>query len=484
MIIVKQGDLYMNYFPPQSDGKIRLKVQNLGAVKNASLEIKPLTIFIGPNSSGKTYMAYLIAEMFGFFSYLMYMTQISLKKLIGSYPISIEIFNDLIQLNKKEIDIIKTFNDYGPLYFEQIANYSPKWLPLYFGTEKEKFSKLKISVDISDKLNEAYRNLELLSFKKMVKSQNKRSSLYAIKKSHDRMIKFHIKNNVNDFSAEEIKKFIIEIMFMCFRKSIFNQIRVFGAERTGLSFLFHTEATERSKKEPTIIEKQDIVELIKGLGVSFPVLDLFAEIDLLRESTNSQKNKKPANKKYTELSKILENEILGGTIDFSKAKNIKNRKILFNWGIDKKIALEIPLVSSNVKGIISLVLILKYSTEQNDLIIIDEPEMNLHPEAQVKLIEFITMLINANINVIITTHSPYFVDHLVNLMKADKSENKDILKEKFFLKNTDSFISQNKVAIYLFNKGTVNNILEESGLIDWQTFGDISEYISELYFLI
>ena len=37
-----------------------IKVKNFGILKDANIEISPLTIFIGPNSSGKSFIAKLI----------------------------------------------------------------------------------------------------------------------------------------------------------------------------------------------------------------------------------------------------------------------------------------------------------------------------------------------------------------------------------------------------------------------------------------
>lgn len=41
----------------------------------------------------------------------------------------------------------------------------------------------------------------------------------------------------------------------------------------------------------------------------------------------------------------------------------------------------------------------------------------------------------------ITTHSPYVVDHLTNLIKASKSANHKKAASKFFLKDPSSFIT-------------------------------------------
>ena len=44
--------------------------------------------------------------------------------------------------------------------------------------------------------------------------------------------------------------------------------------------------------------------------------------------------------------------------------------------------------------------------------------MNLHPEAQAKMTEFLAMLVKAGLRVLITTHTPYMLDHLSNLIRA------------------------------------------------------------------
>ncbi len=37
---------------------VRLKVTNLGKIKSADIEIKPLTVFVGENNTNKTWTAY------------------------------------------------------------------------------------------------------------------------------------------------------------------------------------------------------------------------------------------------------------------------------------------------------------------------------------------------------------------------------------------------------------------------------------------
>ena len=44
---------------------IRVSVTNLGPIKSGSVDLRPLTIFVGPSNTGKTYFAILIYALRG-----------------------------------------------------------------------------------------------------------------------------------------------------------------------------------------------------------------------------------------------------------------------------------------------------------------------------------------------------------------------------------------------------------------------------------
>ncbi len=55
---------------------MKIKVYNLGIIKEANIDLKPLTIFIGPNNSGKTWLAYILAGIFGVTGFSEYLSSI------------------------------------------------------------------------------------------------------------------------------------------------------------------------------------------------------------------------------------------------------------------------------------------------------------------------------------------------------------------------------------------------------------------------
>jgi len=173
-------------------------------------------------------------------------------------------------------------------------------------------------------------------------------------------------------------------------------------------------------------------------------------------------------------------QILAGNIFLSTPEPDPRREVLFQPAED--VDLEIPIVSSMVKELSPLVLYLRYLAQPGELVIIDEPEMNLHPAAQVKIIEFLAMLVNAGLHVLITTHSTYVVDHLTNLLDAYRHQNQDRIVEMFLLEDKEAFIAQEKVSVYSFEDGEVKNVLKPEGSIDWRTFSDVTTLVERIHF--
>ena len=87
--------------------------------------------------------------------------------------------------------------------------------------------------------------------------------------------------------------------------------------------------------------------------------------------------------------------------------------------------------ASGVKqlGIIQMLLSNRKLTE-NSFLIMDEPEVNLHPEWQVKFAELIVLMIKElNISIFINSHSPQFIEAIeVYSAKYELSE-----ETKFYL---------------------------------------------------
>ncbi len=80
--------------------------------------------------------------------------------------------------------------------------------------------------------------------------------------------------------------------------------------------------------------------------------------------------------------------------------------------------MELPLVntSSMVSEIAPVVLYLRHLVRPGDALIIEEPESHLHPALQIEFIRQLAAVVRSGVHVIITTHSEWVLDGLANLV--------------------------------------------------------------------
>ena len=112
-----------------------------------------------------------------------------------------------------------------------------------------------------------------------------------------------------------------------------------------------------------------------------------------------------AQSKYPDLMGELE-EIMGGKIIVKSVEGIAS--IEFRLKMDNGQELDMHVSSSTSNQLTTLYLYLKYwAKERDNFLVVDEPEENLHPKNQIKLVNLLMKFANRNNNkVLMTTHSP------------------------------------------------------------------------------
>lgn len=111
------------------------------------------------------------------------------------------------------------------------------------------------------------------------------------------------------------------------------------------------------------------------------------------------------------------------------------------------------------------VLVVSLMCKQDDLLLIENPEIHLHPKAQARLGEFLAWIANGNIQVIIETHS----EHLINKVKYE------VYKENLLAKSTiiyykpsikEDFIELEINSLGKFIDSNGENVMFPSGFFD------------------
>jgi len=151
---------------------------------------------------------------------------------------------------------------------------------------------------------------------------------------------------------------------------------------------------------------------------------------------------KEDNKLHNNILNKLEN-IINGTLEINDMG-----ELIFNK--EDKIY-NVNSIATGIKnfGILQLLIKNNYLTK-NSILIVDEPEVHLHPKWQLKYAQFIIELIKNGVKVLITSHSPYMIEALKRYSEVEEIENKInfYLAEDGYIQQIDNSNSQTLVAIY------------------------------------
>ncbi|EKV57842.1 AAA family ATPase [Brachyspira hampsonii] len=163
------------------------------------------------------------------------------------------------------------------------------------------------------------------------------------------------------------------------------------------------------------------------------------------------------------LKKDYTNNMLENIIDSVQNKEILDKiKKLFDDAVNGKInsiggfyyldKLRFENLSAGIKSFIIIRMLLENgSLKEKDLLVLDEPEIHLHPEWQLLYAETIVLLQKyLNLTITITTHSPYFLEAINGYSKLHKIHN----RVNFYFAEADD---NNNVAI--------NNVNDNINLI-------------------
>ena len=107
--------------------------------------------------------------------------------------------------------------------------------------------------------------------------------------------------------------------------------------------------------------------------------------------------------------------------------------------------------SSSVRSLLDLGLYLACAASPGDLLVIDEPELNLHPKNQRRVARLLSRLVGVGLNVLVTTHSDYLVKelNLLILMNVDDERIRSIAEREKYVR--DESLAPTCVKVYVAN---------------------------------
>ena len=395
---------------------MKFLIENWGPIEKAEIDFpKPLIILTGPNGTGKTYMSYLIYGLvasFGFFPYLM------MKK--GNGQIIMKIFSaDKIEKGKTvevELPPSQLFQLFGDILSNKCRELV-KFLNVDISFKKFKISILTTEEEWSDRLYQAELSMSSRDMK--------------IKKPHNsyKCSITHWSNSQSDVCMD-----LSSFMHYIFFEGI-NSPYMFTAERTGV-YTFSKELSLGRLRYPENAGRYPM-----------PISDSLANAEDLAKSKEKMSE-------YAYLADEIEKDILRGKMFITDDGDIQ-----YSFG-KKKIPYNVA--SSLVKTLSPVIFYLRHKANYNTLLMIDEPEINLHPDNQILLARVFARMINAGLHLMIATHSDYIIRELNNLIMYNNVSKKKKGRMSEMGYDIKMALDQNQVGAYLFCKKGIRKVTVEA----------------------
>lgn len=298
-------------------------------------------------------------------------------------------------------------------------------------------------------------------------------------------IKRRVQHTIYDdglsFSGLDERDFVeyAETFFDAMIHIIFMKNFILSVERTGASIfqeeldfikIAKLETMQKMLKDENI----SLFEIIRTLDKKKqlypkPVRDNIVFIRDIKQVSKQENMFRRNQDEHKALFKILD-EIVGGKYKATHSGTLFQPK-------GSKKAYNVEIASSSVRSLLMLNYYVLHRAQKGDILMIDEPELNLHPKNQILVARLLVLLVNAGIKVFITTHSDYIVRELGNCIMLNNLCDEQIEKFKKQGYSKEYGLESKKVKAYLAEnikgKNTLRavKITQEKGIF-METFDD------------
>ncbi len=428
-----------------------LSVKNFGPIVEADVELRPLTVFVGPSDTGKSYLSVLIYALHNLFSSPgPYLAPYSLRdpysrQILNPDPITLDLTEQVIEFasgwwlnaefgyqepeapgmspGEQSMEVVK-------LIGSMLAKDS--WFARTIFTEigrcfdiEEEISRLirrgansAMSIRLSARERKhAQKSLQFEATATSNPPENNDQMTASIPASAKISITRELHDNILDaiedatgFSSTKLSNTDINIATEIVEQllpAVFQQIggplgqRAYylPADRGGLMH----------------VHREVLGALISDRHTALPgpLRDFIR--DLATIPADSKHQRKRGNHA---LADRLERDVLDGRIKVERSESGYPSFLHRPMGWMEDIAL--TRASSKISELAPLSLYLRHYISTDETIIIDEPESHLHPEAQAKIAIFIARLVCAGYKIIIATHSDWILEQFANLVRMSE----------------------------------------------------------------
>ena len=396
---------------------VQIEVQNFGPIEKASIELRPLNVFVGESNTGKTYLAALIYALHkNFEGFSRFPCSNTFAHTLGPRYRSETINSLMRQLFEAEMsEALRKLNapEHTFKYSDIPQRIRRQW-EMIFTNDRNFEDELKRCFDIESvskliRFNGNNGNEMRISLQVCEENQN-----YWNFEAQDSGSGINLNVQVNpdlvlrSMNAEALHE-TLDIQDLLELLSVYMQ---------DVSDAYYLPAARSGIMQSHAVITSSLIKRSTRIGLDrYPEMPTFSGMlaDFLERIVEYSEHGEPTNE-MIHISKTLENEVLRGGIEVERPMPYTYPNFLYRPSQTGH-PISMSRVSSMISELAPLVLFLRGIVCPGDLLIIEEPESHLHPDAQTKIAYTLARLVRAGVRIVITTHSDWLLQQIGNLIR-------------------------------------------------------------------
>ena len=392
---------------------------NIGQFKKASVEINGITVIAGENNTGKSTVGKVLYSIFNSFCNMENQVSKDLEDSVEQVLVRIgRLFSDSFFAEIDTSSIARKIVENRDQY-QVNHNLLKKYIIDSFNQVNSLFENLEYFIE-ADNFNEEFKRItEIILI----------SDDEIFKTVFSKKMRTEFNGQINNLFSESEATVELQIKGKASKITINNNVT------TNISSKFKLNTEIIYIDDPFVLDDID-VRFPRSFLNNYITVNMSHRTHLkyklfYKETENNVVNEIiTTNKLYNIYKKI--NTICSGEI-VNKSRSIGYMKV----GSDK--VLKLNNISTGLKTFIILKTLLQNgSLEENGTIILDEPEIHLHPEWQLLFAELIVLIQKEfNMHILLNTHSPYFL----NAIEVYSEKYKIADKCKYYLAKSEEELS-------------------------------------------
>ena len=409
---------------------LELTVSNFGPIAEANIELRPMSVFVGPSNTGKSYMAVLIYALHKFFSahpYRRYARlDLSRKNVATTLAWARETHSNLQRAKREQSSLIELpesiealVRSFLPRIVKNSGNVLEGEIVRCFGVDKSK-DLIRHSSDSHtlfsfwSNFSEAGRNdlfrynVELTKRRPKITASTPNTLPRQLREDSTLPLYDWIDGSIDEErAAEGLLVDLANTVVSNMVASLSHPAYYFPADRAGVMHA-HQVAVRGliASASRTGLRRDSPMPVLSGVLGDF--------LEQLVELAEPWRRYKSDN----DLALRLEQALLKGTVRVEQSQ-IDYPSFVYRpdgWKQD----LPLMSASSMVSELAPVVLYLRHVVQPGDLLIIEEPEAHLHPAMQVEFTRQLAAAVQAGVRILITTHSEWVLEELANLVRLSE----------------------------------------------------------------